>query len=132
MVKPLNIREQMQRTPFVQNHTLLVLVGTSHFDKVSKKRKQGDFSPVFPDIPQAKQDCLDLLGCLRNYGVTSKQNIYRLDDDPTLLQVTKVLRLITNRLEAGIQIGPRVNYFIVWLFAGHGMVKDGMQSMLLN
>ena len=43
-----------------------------------------------------------------------------------------VLRLITNRLEAGIQVAPRVNYLIIWIFAGHGIVKDGMQSMLLN
>ena len=27
---------------------------------------------------------------------------------------------------------PQVNYFIIWLFAGHGFVKNGMQTMLMN
>ena len=55
-----------------------------------------------------------------------------MEEDPSYAQVIKVFRLITNRLEAGVRVTPRVNYLVIWIFAGHGIVKDGMQNMLLN
>ena len=27
---------------------------------------------------------------------------------------------------------PQVNYLVIWVFAGHGIVKDGVQSLILN
>ena len=42
------------------------------------------------------------------------------------------LRIITNRLEAGMRQTPQVNYLVIWVFAGHGIVKDGVQNLILN
>ena len=60
MVRPMNYSEQQRLTPFVQNHTLLVLVSTSNYDKVSKKMNDGSYSQVLPDLPHAEQECLDI------------------------------------------------------------------------
>ena len=50
----MNYGEQQRLTPFIQDHTLLVLVSTSSYDKVSKKTSAGTFSQVLPDLPFAQ------------------------------------------------------------------------------
>ena len=60
MVRPMNYSEQLRSTPFIQNHTLLVLVSTSNYDRVSKKMSDGSYSQVLPDLPHAEQDCAEI------------------------------------------------------------------------
>ena len=64
MVKPLSVNEQIYQTPFVQNRTLAVYFGMSHFDNVVKKNEEGLYKPALGDLLSAKQDCLDLQRCL--------------------------------------------------------------------
>ena len=69
---------------------------------------------------------------MRSYGIKSQQSIYSLTDDPSHAQFMQELRIITNRLEAGMRQTPQVNYLVIWVFAGHGIVKDGVQNLILN
>ena len=39
---------------------------------------------------------------------------------------------LTKKLREGKKKTPIENYLIVFLFAGHGILKDGMQALLLN
>ena len=67
MVKPLKMHDQLKSTHFVQDKTLAVYFGMSHFDKVLKKNKEGLLVPDLSDLEAAKKDCLDLMKCLERY-----------------------------------------------------------------
>ena len=59
------------------------------------------------------------------------KNVYRLKD-PLLKHVKSLNRTIINRVRLG-QVGPvKTNYTIFFLFAGHGLLADGGQAIVLN
>ena len=68
---------------FNPDRVLAVLFGTSRFDAVHKKQKNGNFKPWFSDLPEAKQDCKDLRDCLRHYNIRD-DDFYNLDENPSL------------------------------------------------
>ena len=37
----------------------------------------------------------------------------------------KVFEQVAAHLKGGLASSPRVNYLVVWVFAGHGVLKDG-------
>ena len=53
-------------------------------------------------------------------------------ENPSSALVTAEMGKLSKRLRAGKSKRPVENYFIVFLFAGHGILKDGMQAMLYN
>ena len=57
-------------------------------------------------------------------------DIYNLDADPSEKEVNKVFMEISKKLKDGKE--NEVNYLVIYLFAGHGILRDGMQSVLLN
>ena len=44
----------------------------------------------------------------------------------------KVVQDIRKRIKEGSQAKPQVNYVVVWLFAGHGILKEGTQHLVFN
>ena len=83
-------------------------------------------------MTQAKPDCDTLRACLEQYGIRDAADIYNLDDNPSLKQVNDVCKKIETRLKAGKLMEPMENYLVIFLFAGHGILHDGMQSVLVN
>ena len=132
MLRPLNIYEQLRLTPFVQDHTLTVLFGTSSYDKVLYQGKDGTYSQASWDIPQAKKDCDDLREVLLRYQIGGEEDMYLLDACPTKAEFSAVYEEIQERLKEGRSANPRKNYLVFWLFAGHGLMEKGMQSILCN
>ena len=59
-------------------------------------------------------------------------DVYNLDADPTEKETRLVFSEIDKKLRAGKASLPQVNYLVIYLFAGHGILRDGMQSVLLN
>ena len=39
---------------------------------------------------------------------------------------------IIDRIKQGSKKIPKVNYLVIWLFAGHGVLRNGMQTILFN
>ena len=48
------------------------------------------------------------------------------------MQVSKVFKEVFSRLKAGKNASPKVNYLVIVFIAGHGILKDGGQLILLN
>ena len=71
---------------------------------------------------------------LEKYGIKDKgnmQNIYMLED-PSLQDIKLMKRKLDKRLRLG-KLGPvKTRYTIIWLFAGHGLLADGGQAIVLN
>ena len=55
-----------------------------------------------------------------------------LSDNPSSTETGKQLELLSRRIRQGKQAKPPENYLVVMLFAGHGILKDGMQVLLYN
>ena len=76
-------------------------------------------------LPAAKQDCEDLRKCMKEFDITDEQDIYTMDNT-TEAETQAVFDELDVRLKQGRDNLPRVNYLIICLFAGHGVLKDGM------
>ena len=116
---------------FIPDHTLAVYFGMSHFNQVLKE-KNGQWEPMMLDIPQAKKDCDDLRVCLEKFNIKSEEQVYDLSNDPSSALVMEKLIEIKNKLIAGKEAKPPVNYLVIFFFAGHGILKDGGQHILFN
>lgn len=96
-------------------------MNSTKFDKVVKKCKDGEYRPVFSDLKECVQDCIDLDRCLKKYQVEDENDIYRLND-PTMKELTKTLTDIALRIKRN----KNENYLVILLFAGHGILKQGV------
>ena len=127
MVEPLKLFDQLKETYFKQTKTIAVYFATSKFDKVVKKCKNGTYKPVFDDLDTAKQDCIDLEQCLRKYQIEDEEDIYRINE-PTMKEFQNTLNKITKRIKSQ----PEEQFLVILLFAGHGILKQGVQNIVLN
>ena len=101
---------------------MAVYVGYDKFDAVYKKLSDGKYKPVYDDLPAAKADCKTLEQCLKKYKIQDEKNIYRLDDNPLLTVVRGTQMKIYRRMSEE----PDVKFCVIWLFAGHGILRQGM------
>ena len=62
--------------------------------------------------------------CLKHYGLLD-HNTFNLDQNPTQRQVQQTMLRIRERILQGKRQKPMVNYLVIFLFAGHGLLKDG-------
>ena len=118
----------MRHTTFKPDRILAVLVGTSKFDAVLKKEKneKGMHEAYYDNLPDAKKDCDDLRECLKHYGLhQDEEDFYFLDDNPSSKQIDQTMKILTKRLKEGREQKPAINYIVIFLFAGHGLLKEG-------
>ena len=115
----------MQFTPDL---TLALYFGMSKFDNVKPNEKNK--TKKFLAIDQAKKDCDDLKACLEHYNIRNPNDIYLLDNDPSKDEYDEKIVEITGRIKECEKAGTKI--LIVTLYAGHGMLKDGMQTLLTN
>ena len=127
MVEPLKLFDQLKETYFKQTKTIAIYFATKKFDKVVKKCKDGTYKPLFDDLDTAHQDCIDLEQCLRKYQIEDEEDIYRLND-PTMKEFEGTLKKITRRIKGQ----PEEQFLVILLFAGHGILKQGVQNIVLN
>ena len=66
------------------------------------------------------------------YGIKDEKDVYLLDEDPTLEEAHSVMRTIAKRIKDGKKETPARNFVIICLFAGHGILMDGFQVLLVN
>ena len=113
---------------------LAVMIGARYFDAAYIKKKDGTVQQQFADIENASKDCWELKEALEKYGIKDKgnmQNIYMLED-PSLQDIKLMKKKLDKRLRLG-KLGPvKTRYTIIWLFAGHGLLADGGQAIVLN
>ena len=122
MVQPLTTKEQTSlavQLPFMVDEILAVLWDMEHYDAVEHE-KDGHIKQHLDDIPQAPQDCEDMKNGLFRFGL-KPENVITFPDK-TFKGMRKTYREeVEVRLKAGKLSKPPVNYFVVHVFAGHGM-----------
>ena len=69
--------------------------------------------------------------CLKNFEIMEK-DIIDLTDDPTMSETSKVFDAISKELREAKKLKPPEKYLIVFLFAGHGILRDGTQYLVYN
>ena len=69
--------------------------------------------------------------CLLEHHIQA-ENVYGTGDEPSSKEYNKILQEISARLRAGKRKEPMERFLIIFLFVGHGVMKDGMHSMLYN
>ena len=84
-----------------------------------------------PNLPGAKKDCLALRACLEKYQIKESDVVW-LGDNPTTTQLGNEIDKISKKLRLGKKARPPESYLVIILFAGHGILKDGMQMLLYN
>ena len=134
MTTPLDVHEQMKQQWFVPTRTLLLLFSMTNFDAVLKKNDkpdQGPDKPVFAELPAAETDCIDLKKCMEEFNIKDEHDVFILEN-VTEKVVLGTLTEIRNRLKQGRKEKPPTNYLVISLFAGHGILKDGAQQLILN
>lgn len=131
MTVPLTLYEQMRRNWFEPNHRYAFMFGMSKFDAVYRKKSDGSYQQAFDDLETVDDDCKKLSECLTQYQIKTK-NTYNLGDDPKKVVVEKALCQISAKIRNGKKKEPMDKFLIIFLFAGHGLQKDGMQAMLYN
>ena len=68
---------------------------------------------------------------LDSYGIDDENDVvFDLSNDPTEEEFDEVYDKIKQLLIEGQQ--NKINYLTIFLFAGHGILKNGMQCLVLN
>ena len=98
---------------------LAVLWDMEHYDAVEHE-KDGHIKQHLDDIPQAPQDCEDMKNALFRFGL-KPEDVITFPDKTFKGMRNTYMKEIYSRLSAGNKRKPPVNYFVVHVFAGHGM-----------
>ena len=132
MTKPFDLIEQESQNWFRPKHRRAVLFAQSKFDEVQKlDSKNFKMTQFYPDLEQVKKDCETLRGCLQKFEIM-EQDIIDLSNNPTMNETGKVLDKISKELRESKKMKPPEKHLIVFLFAGHGVLRDGMQFLIYN
>ena len=133
MSEPLTVLEQMRQNWFKPDRMIVVYFAVTKFDSVGKRDpKTGKFEQYFKvDLPEAKTDCETLRKVLDYYKIDEEQDeVFDLTNNPTEEEFYDVYYKIGKLLSEGKQ--QKINYLTIFLFAGHGILKNGMQNLVLN
>ena len=71
-------------------------------------------------------------GAMDKYSISQADLEFRLDNVPNQEGVLKVLNTIQDILEEGKDSEPKVNYLVIFIVTGRGILKDGMGQVVLN
>ena len=80
-----------------------------------------------------QKDCATMREALKPFGVTDTgpvddKNLYILEESATQEKILNVARSIRKR----IKDAPEKKFLVVYVLAGHGMINNGKQILLLN
>ena len=96
----------------------------SNFDQCWKLKK-GEYKPLFENLSAVKKDCAHMKQCLKKYEIMP-EDIYEFDNDPTFVEVNNCIDKISRKIREGKKSQPVETFLVICLFAGHGILKDGM------
>ena len=142
MVELESHEHKQKKTPFWPDKKIFFGVGTNTYDAAYKMVDQkidpsAVVDEVFAEVEQGIKDlqtCVDDIESARlgfaDFGVTDmgENNMY------LLLDVTdkKVVDAARSDLKKRIKASPEKNFFVVMVFACHGLQMDGKQTIVIN
>ena len=72
-----------------------------------------------------------MIQCLEKYQI-KEEDVIDLSNNPSTKATGDALDALSKDLREGKKSDPAVNYLIVFIFAGHGIIKEGQQVLLYN
>ena len=91
---------------------------------------------ALPDLEQANQDCDDFRECLLKYELMESDIMRLYDRETSSREINDMFNSISRRLRYAKQSKKEnksvQKYLIFFLFASHGILKEGRQFILLN
>ena len=121
--------QQHKIRKFEPDYRIAVLFETSEFDNVLHRNKAGKITPMMPPLGKnCKSDIVKIKNKIKKYGYCTKENLFKLTGKPQYSDVTKAKKKITERL----RLKPDKKHSIIVVTAGHGMIFNGSQALLLN
>ena len=124
---------------FVPSVVLLINVAIKCYDKVFSQSKDKKTKQPLPDVTQAMDDIPAVINdfgkareLFEKYG--ADPNFKGPDDvsyelvDPTWKQT----KTIQNSVHKYLRLNPDLMIALIWFFAGHGVIADGKQCILIN
>ena len=76
------------------------------------------------NLPDVEDDIQAFKKCLAKFNVHEWEEL-ELDINPTSIQIEDVMTNLKTMIEDGYDAKPPINYLVIFLFAGHGMWKEG-------
>ena len=79
----------------------------------------------YANLQTCKKDCSDLKALLDRYRLSDEDEVHMMDADPSTKQMKALFKALNTTIREGKKATPKKNYLIFYLFAGHGILKDG-------
>ena len=90
-------------------------------------------SPYYKNLDTCINDAKVMRSALAKYRISDEDKEFDLTKNPTFAQVSAVFKEIKHKMLEGLMKKPKkINYVVFLLFAGHGILKDGMQTLVIN
>ena len=126
MTKPYDLLEQETHNWFRPKHRKAVLFAQSKFDAVHCfDKKKMEMRQFYPDLEYVKNDCELMKQGLKNFEILEK-DIIDLSDNPDMKKTSNALDGLSKELRESKKMKPPEKFLVVFLFAGHGILRDGM------
>ena len=134
---PFTVQEQQNNNWFRPKYRLGILCGMTKFDAVctlkKKSNRQGstqsepeyELKQSLPNLDTAKYDCEIMRDCLLKYEFMDEDITNLYERDPSSKEVCEAFENISSRLRKSKKRKPIEKYLIFFLFATHGVLKDG-------
>ena len=135
-MQPFTRQEQSKRQLYIPDEKLAVFFMQNDYSNVCKV-ENGVIEQAFDNLPEVMQDLKEaekgasFLG-IDYFGPRDKFKLNKDLEDPEKSITSKDARDLTRSLYALFGQSPETKYFGLFLYAGHGMIKDGLQYILLN
>ena len=76
------------------------------------------------DLDGARSDCKEMIDCLEKYQI-KENDVIDLSNNPTTKETGEALDALSKDLREGKKADPPVNYLVIFVLAGHGIIKEG-------
>ena len=111
---------------------IVVLFAATNFDAVHKLQ-HGKYRQIFENLPDCIKDVEIMEEVLQHYQISEEDTTYKLiDEDATISEFDRVYNEISEELHiANVQV-PQHDIVVISVFAGHGILKLGTQTLVTN
>ena len=129
MVEPYTKEEQVAKELFIPDRRLVIAIATSRYHK-AHKRVDDKIMQGVTDLSECRKDIEIVCSTLKRYNIKDmgRKDIYKLDKDPSWAEVIVARKDLSSR----VKNSPDLKFLLIFVVAGHGIMRDGRQTILVN
>ena len=129
-MQPLQLLEQRKRDLFIPQMIVMVEITTETYDACKILKTDGSVKQMMKDLPNVNQDCAWLEDAFSRYGTINfgPNDMFKMLDGPSRTTV----KATWDELRKLLEENKHEQIFVAYVFAGHGIVEEGTQTVVLN